>query len=566
MNAPREGVRRLEAILPHGKSLPEEQWRTRHRALVWLLWAHAVVLPIVALLHGMPLLHALACGGVIAAFGVLAELKLGGRRTRSLVVVFGLLTCSAALVHITGGLIEAHFHFFVMVAALSLYEDWTPFLVSVAFVLLQHGIMAALVDHDAVFNHAGSSWKWAAVHSGFIAALSVALVVNWRASEAQRAAFRSLVDTLDEGVVMVARDGSLAASNPSAGRILGMDPAAILRPNGSDPAWMLVGAEGDPLPDAERPLRHTARTGEPRLGVPLGLRRADGAVRWLSISTRAADADADAPPPYTVVVSFADVTEERETVNALERSNAELQQFAYIASHDLSEPLRMVSSYLQLLRRRSRGQLDSEADEFIDYAVDGATRMRGLIEALLAYSRAGRGDEPVTVEMGRVAADVLRTLAGAIVRSSAQIQIGELPRVVGDRVQLEQLLQNLIGNALKFRREGVPPEIEVAATVRDGLAEVTIRDNGLGFDPQYASRIFRAFERLHGTSAYPGTGIGLALCRKIVERHHGTITADSTVGSGATFTITLPVEHVAAPPPTSMFPETTRDEVPHALA
>jgi PAS domain S-box-containing protein len=546
MNAPREGVRRLEAILPHGKSLPEEQWRTRHRALVWLLWAHAVVLPIVALLHGMPLLHALACGGVIAAFGVLAELKLGGRRTRSLVVVFGLLTCSAALVHITGGLIEAHFHFFVMVAALSLYEDWTPFLVSVAFVLLQHGIMAALVDHDAVFNHAGSSWKWAAVHSGFIAALSVALVVNWRASEAQRAAFRSLVDTLDEGVVMVARDGSLAASNPSAGRILGMDPAAILRPNGSDPAWMLVGAEGDPLPDAERPLRHTARTGEPRLGVPLGLRRADGAVRWLSISTRAADADADAPPPYTVVVSFADVTEERETVNALERSNAELQQFAYIASHDLSEPLRMVSSYLQLLRRRYRGQLDSEADEFIDYAVDGATRMRGLIEALLAYSRAGRGDEPVTVEMGRVAADVLRTLAGAIVRSSAQIQIGELPRVVGDRVQLEQLLQNLIGNALKFRdgdRAHVWVLAEPAAT---GMVQVSVADAGIGIEPAHRERVFKMFQRLHDRQAYEGTGIGLAICRKIVERHGGRIWVEDREGGGTVFRFTLPPAPAAA--------------------
>jgi PAS domain S-box-containing protein len=540
MTATREGVRRLASVLPNGKTLPEEQWQARHRALVWLLWGHVVALPIVALLYGMPVLHALADGGVIAVFGVLAELKVGGRRARSLVVVFGLLTCSAALVHITGGLIEAHFHFFVMVAALSLYEDWIAFLVSVAYVLLQHGIMAALIDHDAVFNHSGSSWKWAAVHSGFIAALSVALLVNWRASEAQRAAFRSLVETLDEGVLMVGRDGSLAASNPSAARILGVDPAAILRPNGSDPAWMLLDAEGDAVPDAERPMRRTARTGEPCLGVPLGLRRANGSVRWLSVSTRAADAGGDVPPPYTVVVSFADVTEEREVLAALERSNAELQQFAYIASHDLSEPLRMVSSYLQLLRRRYKGQLDSEADEFIDYAVDGATRMRGLIEALLAYSRAGRGDEPVTVDMGSVAADVLRTLAGAIVQSSGQVQIGELPRVLGDRMQLEQLLQNLLANALKFRDGDRAHVWVLAEPAPTGMVQVAVADAGIGIDASHRERVFKMFQRLHDRQTYEGTGIGLAICRKIVERHGGRIWVEEREGGGTVFHFTLP--------------------------
>jgi signal transduction histidine kinase len=132
---------------------------------------------------------------------------------------------------------------------------------------------------------------------------------------------------------------------------------------------------------------------------------------------------------------------------------------------------------------------------------------------------------------------------------------------------MRQLLQNLLGNALKFRREGVPPEIDVEAHVSGGVAELTIRDNGLGFDPQYATRIFRAFERLHGTSAYPGTGIGLALCRKIVERHHGTITADSTPGEGALFTIRLPVEQPAdSAPPTALFPEAIDEEDHHALA
>jgi PAS domain S-box-containing protein len=532
------GLRRLGSILPHGKTLPEEQWRARHRALVWLLWAHVVALPVVALLYGRSLGDALLEGAVVAVFGVLAELGLGGRRARALVVVFGLLTCSAVLVHITGGLIEAHFHFFVMVAALSLYEDWIPFLAAVAYVFLEHGIMAAFIDHDAVFNHPGSSWKWALVHSGFIAALSVACLVNWRASEAQRSAFRSLVETLEEGVVMVDRGGSLAASNPSAARILGMDPARILQVNETDADWMLIGADGEPLPEDERPMRQTARTGEPCLGVPLGLRRADGAVRWLSVSTRAVDSAEGAP--YTVVVSFTDVTEEREAIDALERSNAELQQFAYIASHDLSEPLRMVSSYLQLLRRRYRGQLDGEADEFIDYAVDGATRMRSLIEALLAYSRAGRSGEPAPVDLDAVATDVLRTLAGALVRSSAHVEVGHLPRVMGDRVQLEQLLQNLITNALKFR-DGPRAHVWVKADpAPTGMVQISVADAGIGIDPLHRERVFKMFQRLHDRESYEGTGIGLAICRKIVERHGGRIWVEEREGGGTVFRFTLP--------------------------
>src|SRR5262249_24209056 len=155
--------------------------------------------------------------------------------------------------------------------------------------------------------------------------------------------------------------------------------------------------------------------------------------------------------PYTVVVSFTDVTEEREAAEALERSNTELSQFAYVASHDLSEPLRMVSSYLQLLRRRYRGRLDKDADDFIEYAVDGAARMPALMEGLLAYSRARRGDEPrERVELTLVSADVLRSLAAAMVEASAEVEVDELPVVLGNRQQLEQLLQNLVANALKF--------------------------------------------------------------------------------------------------------------------
>ncbi len=533
-------LRRLAAAFPHGQTLPEEQWRARHRGMIWLLWAHAVALPVVSLLYGFSLPHALFDGAVIAVWGVAAELRIGSRRTQSLIVTLGLLTCSADLVHITGGLIEAHFHYFVMVGVISLYEDWVPFLTAVAYVLLQHGIMASFVNHDAVFNHPGSSWKWAAVHSLFIGGLGIACLINWRASELQRGAFRSLVETLDEGVVMFERDGTLAASNPAAEAILGMEPGRVLGPNRADPAWTFVGEDGLPLPEEERPMRVTARTGEPCSGVAIGLRRPGGRLRWLSVSTRRVDSGMEEGGPYAVVVSFTDVTEEREAHEALERSNAELQQFAYVASHDLSEPLRMVSSYLQLLRRRYRGRLDEDADEFIDYAVDGATRMRSLIEDLLAFSRAGRGGEPEPVDLGRVAGDVVRSLAAAIIDASADVDIAELPVVMGDRVQLEQLLQNLVANALKFRADrGARVWVRAEETV-GGMVQLAVADAGIGIEAHHRDRVFKMFHRLHDREAYEGTGIGLAICRRIVERHGGRIWVDERAGGGAVFRFTLP--------------------------
>jgi signal transduction histidine kinase len=252
----------------------------------------------------------------------------------------------------------------------------------------------------------------------------------------------------------------------------------------------------------------------------------------------------------------------------LARSNAELEQFASIASHDLQEPLRKVQTFAAQLTASESENLSEQGQDFLRRMSNAAGRMRALIDDLLMFSRVSTKGRPfVPIPLSESVAQVLMDLDMGIEESGARVTVGELPTVEADPVQMRQLLQNLLGNALKFRREGVPPEIDVEAQVSGGVAELTIRDNGLGFDPQYATRIFRAFERLHGTSAYPGTGIGLALCRKIVERHHGTITADSTPGHGALFTIRLPVEQPAdSAPPASLFPEAIHEEDHHALA
>jgi signal transduction histidine kinase len=230
-----------------------------------------------------------------------------------------------------------------------------------------------------------------------------------------------------------------------------------------------------------------------------------------------------------------------ESIAELARSNADLQQFAYVASHDLKEPLRMVASYTQLLARRYKGKLDSDADEFIRYAVDGANRMQWLINDLLAYSRVTVQDKLFEeVDCNGVLEEVLSNLRVAVEESLAVVTHDSLPRVMADRVQLGQLFQNLIGNAIKFHGEE-PPQVHVSAERRPNEWLFSIRDNGVGLDPEYAERIFVIFQRLHTREEYPGTGIGLSICKKIVERHGGRIWVVSQTGQGATFHFTLPI-------------------------
>jgi PAS domain S-box-containing protein len=244
-----------------------------------------------------------------------------------------------------------------------------------------------------------------------------------------------------------------------------------------------------------------------------------------------------------------DISERRHAEEAskqyaeeLRRSNAELEQFAYVASHDLQEPLRMITSYLQLIEQRFAGQLDSDAREFIGFAVDGAARMKNLINDLLTYSRVQRARlEFELVSMESVLSQVKSNLRLAIEEYNAQITNDPLPEITANEGQMIQLIQNLIGNALKFRRE-LPPKIHVSAERGKTNWTFVVQDNGIGIDEEYKERIFVIFQRLHGRDQHPGTGIGLAVCKKIVERHNGRIWVESKVGEGSTFYFTLPIK------------------------
>jgi len=232
--------------------------------------------------------------------------------------------------------------------------------------------------------------------------------------------------------------------------------------------------------------------------------------------------------------------EYRQTLENLARSNRDLEQFAYVASHDLQEPLRMVAIYTQLLAERYHGKLDAEADKFIHYAVDGATRMQTLVRDLLAFSRVGRqGGEFKLTDCVTVVDLALQNLRSAIQESGAEIERESFPTVVADASQLTQLFQNLIGNAIKFRGPD-PPRIRVTAETSNHEVIFSVADNGIGVAPEHTDAIFVIFKRLHTSTEYPGSGIGLAICKKIVERHSGRIWVEPGPDCGSIFRFTLP--------------------------
>ncbi len=353
--------------------------------------------------------------------------------------------------------------------------------------------------------------------------------------------YRTLLEGMTEGLVVIDQRGIVQAINPAAEQIFGYSPEQLVGQNVHRLMPESVRAMHDRLVAAY------ADTGESEVmarGRELEGQRADGSRFAVEVTLNAIDIDGE----HWVIGLVRDVSERRrselhrqEQLAALERSNRELEQFAYVASHDLQEPLRMVGSYMQLIEQRYAGQLDGDAEKWIGYAVDGANRMKALIEDLLAYSRANAQDLVLApTDTQAVLQAVLRDLGQALDDNDARVTHDPLPWIMADHNQLHRVLLNLIGNALKYRHAERPPEIHIGADRANGQWRISVRDNGIGIEQRFHDKVFAIFQRLHGRDEYAGTGVGLAIVRRIVQRHGGRIWIESTPGEGTTFFFTIP--------------------------
>ncbi|WP_354702423.1 hypothetical protein DSM112329_02781 [Paraconexibacter sp. AEG42_29] len=432
MTSQRLSIRRA---LPSGATLPDEEFARRHRLLTIVLWAHVPALFAFGLVQGVSPWHSTLEAAIVATPAALAQFIFTSRKESAALVAVGLITASAITVHLADGQIEAHFHFFVMIVALTLYEDWVAFGIAAAYVLVHHGLLGTL-SPETVYSHQEAidhPWRWAAIHAGFVAAAGAFGVMSWRLSEDARA------------------------------------------------------------------------------------RQAEALTRTL-----VAEAEASA------------------TATDLARSNRDLERFAYVASHDLSEPLRTISSFMKLLDRRYGADLDDEGREYITWAVDGTQRMQAMIDDLLRFSRAGRLEPELRpIDLEALVADVVLGLRAQLEDADATVVVGSLPRVSADAAQVGQVVQNLIANAVKFAADR-PPEIHIDGVTRDGRVDIAVEDNGIGIAPEYRDQVFEMFQRLHSRDDYPGSGIGLSVCQRVVERHGGQIrieTPDSGVGTRFVFSL-----------------------------
>ena len=351
--------------------------------------------------------------------------------------------------------------------------------------------------------------------------------------------FRSAFEHAPIGFALVGLDGRLLRVNRAlaemtghaAGELVGRRLQEMAHP---DDRGVDFAAMGSVLADRTRSHQSEQR-----------YLHASGEPVWAQLSVSLVSGSAG--QPLYLIAQIQDISERRRAsaqlaqhAGELERSNADLAQFAYVASHDLSEPLRMVSSYLQLVDRRYGDRLDDDGREFIGFAVEGAARMKALIDGLLAYAKVGQEERPFeAVPTDGVVARTIAGLRPSLEEAGARVEVEPLPVVTGDAMQLSQMFQNLIANAVKFRRDGDQPRVLVSSRREHDRWRFSVCDNGIGISPQHSDRVFVMFQRLHPRRSYAGTGIGLAVCKKIIERHGGDIWFEPTPGGGSTFSFTL---------------------------
>ena len=541
---------RLRQLMPEGRGLPAQEWQVRHRAVRLFIFAHAVGLPIFGLARGWPPELAIGEGLLVAIVGLAAGIPQLSRKMRSGLAALGCVLSSAILVQFWGGVIEAHFHFFVVVALISLYQDWLPFSLAIVFVALDHGVTGVIIP-DWVYNHADARndpWQWAVIHAVFVLAECVALVAVWRANEQARAGTDRVLRSTGEGLVGVDAQCRITFANPAALAMAGYSEPDML---GRPLYGLLRGNDGRPAfaPDV---LQKTtgAFTSEAWLAsgngktIPVevlctpieGRGHQEGAVVAVRDLTDRLRSEQDRMA----------ATQQRQELEHLREVDLFKTRFMNMAAHELNTPLTPIKLQMHVLKTRSDLAPGEPQKRSIDLLDRNFKRLSGLVGDLLDSSRLQSDRMPVrpkALDMAIVINDVVESFRPA----AADVQValvadlgGPLPcRADPDRVV--QAITNLLSNALKFTPEGGSVTVRAKDT-GDGV-RVEVQDSGVGLTPKQISRLFRPFEQVHESQVAHkgGSGLGLYITRGILELHGGRIWVESGgPGKGSNFVFEIP--------------------------
>jgi PAS domain S-box-containing protein len=541
----------IRSYLPEGRELPEQQWRARHRAILWVIAAHAVGLAAFGLAQGWGYAYALGEGALIGFLGVVAGWPRLGRRFRSSTAALALVTSSAVLVQFWGGYIEGHFHYFVVVAVVSLYQDWVPFLLAILYVAVDHGAIGTLEpawvykNSDAVAH----PWEWATIHAAFVLAECTALLAAWRASEAARAHAELVLRSTGEGLVGIGLDGRITFANPAAAELTGRHPGSLV---GAPARTILPG-----VATAGNGLTAAPGSQAGAHATEGSLLRGDGASVPVELVTTPILHNGTVQGS---VVAVKDITErkraEREHAESLQRQveilrlkeqDAFKTLFINTAAHELRTPMTPIKIHIHVLQGGKHGELNHEQQRVVGILKRNLDRLGQLIEDVLSVSR---------LQAGRLAIQAKPVAIDALVREAVesfqevaernQVELRLLDKanvqVQGDTKRLGQVMLNLLDNAFKFTPSG--GRVDVGARVQDGVVEVRVKDTGTGLSPENLQRLFQPFSQAHDPMerTRSGSGLGLYICKGFVELHGGTIRCESEgPGRGSTFLFTLPL-------------------------
>lgn len=553
--------------LPRGGSLPESAWRARHRAVLVLLWAHVAAIPAYALLQGNGLVHSWVETAPVVMAATIASFLPMPRVVQASVAAGGLMVCSGIIVHLSNGLVEAHFHFFVMIPVIALYEAWPPFSVGVVYVLLHHGLMGT-ADPRSVYNHPSAwerPWLFAAVHAAFFACASIACIVNWwlheqarEAGQAQTRLLSTIVDSLQEGLVVIDGEERVRLRNPAGVALTGGlgDRVGSVVPEEGYGLYHLDGrvVMRDELPHVQ------ALAGQGPQDLDLVVRNEnvpDGRVLNFSAIPLVPDATDGSGD---VVVVFRDVTErhrveealtaallaEQEAVQRLRELERTKQDFVATVSHELRTPITSIVGYVELLLDGAVGELERPQVGLVERVERNSNRMLLLVEDLLTLSQIESSRLTITA----VPADVRDVVAAAVEGVSWMLAGRSLELAVEvpddavvqpvDPTQLERMLVNLLTNAVKFTPDGGRVAVRLES---DGeTSTLSVVDTGVGIPEAEQGRLFTRFFRSSTAmeQAVQGTGLGLTIVQAIVALHGGTVELESSTERGTTATVRLP--------------------------